>query len=317
MKITMPRKNLDKMLLIIDGSNLAHRAYSKYEGFKDYKGRNVGLIYGFLKILQSYIIRFNPKYLLVTFDTKESKSSNFRNELLGSYKIHREKNLKFDHEDFTAQSMVVKKILKYLNVPVVWDSVGLGHESDDYIGYFAKEHSKWHNKVTIISSDKDFCQLINENVKIFNPFKSVLILKRNCREVQGYSPEECVDYLCLLGDKSDDIPGYRGIGEVKARQFLDQFGSIQAFLDDPKATFKGIDRDGLKDLYERNTELIDIDIALERHPLKDIPIIYHKTDKIAQKRLKDIFNEYKFRSFLDPTFINTFKGLKQWHPKNN
>ena len=110
----MPRKNLDKMLLIIDGSNLAHRAYSKYEGFKDYKGRNVGLIYGFLKILQSYIIRFNPKYLLVTFDTKESKSSNFRNELLGSYKIHREKNLKFDHEDFTAQSLVLKKILKYL-----------------------------------------------------------------------------------------------------------------------------------------------------------------------------------------------------------
>ena len=84
--ITMPRKNLDRSLLIIDGSNLAHRAYHKFANMR-YEGQKTGMIYGFLRLLQQYAIRFRCKYIIVTFDTKQSKSSNFRNELLGSYKI--------------------------------------------------------------------------------------------------------------------------------------------------------------------------------------------------------------------------------------
>lgn len=270
-----------------------------------------------MKILQPYVIRFHPEYLIVTFDTKQSKSSNFRNELLGSYKIHRSENLRVDHEDFNNQMKVVKKILKYLNIPVVWDNKGLGHESDDYIGYYAMEHSRNRGKVTIVSSDKDFCQLLGPNVKIFNPFKETLINSHTCRDIMGYSPEECVDYLCLLGDKSDDIPGYKGIGEIKARQFLDQFGSIEKFLRNPKAEFKGIDRDGLADLYERNLELISLEVALERHPLKKIPIKYSPIDSIQTEKLKDIFRDYKFKSLMTSDFIKPFEKLKTWHPKKN
>ena len=296
----------DKLLMIIDGSNLAHRSYQKFENLKSKKGEKTGLIYGFMRLLQSYIIRFRPTYVIVTFDTQQSKESNFRKDLLGGYKIHRS-NISMDYESFNKQSRSVRRILKLLNIPVIWDSKGLGHESDDYIGYYALNHK---GKVLIISSDKDFCQLIDSRVKVFNPFKECIINKGNCLEVMGYEPNECVDYLCLIGDKSDDIPGYRGIGPVKARQFLTQFGSIENYLSNPDNTFKGIDYDGLEDLYRRNKLLIDIRVALEKYKLKRIPIIYSRKNTINREKLVSIFKNYSLSSFITLEYLKPFKKLK-------
>lgn len=307
-RTTFNSKNRKKLLMIVDGSNLAHRAFQKFENLKSANGEYTGLIYGFLRSLNSYIFRFQPTYVIVTFDTKQSKSSNFRNNLLGGYKEHR-KRISMDYESFNKQSRVVRKILKYLNIPVVWDSKGLGHESDDYIGYYAKKHP---GKVVIISSDKDFCQLIDGTIKVFNPFKETVINSNNCIEVMGYSPEECVDYLCLLGDKSDDIPGYRGMGPKRIRQFLDKFGSIAEFLKDPSNEFKGIDYDGLQDLYKRNRILIDLDVALEKYPLKKIPIIYSKRNEVQLDKLLKLFNIYSFQSFKSNTFLEPFNNLQVW-----
>ena len=301
-------KNRQRLLLIIDGSNLAYRAFQKFEKLKSPSGEKTGLIYGFLRSLNAYIIRFQPTYVIVTFDTKESKSSNFRNKLLGGYKNHR-KNISIDYESFSNQLKVVKKIIKYLNIPYIWDSKGLGHESDDYIGYYAKAHN---GKVVIVSSDKDFCQLIDSTTRVFNPFKETIINPTNCKEVMGYSPEECVDYLCLLGDKSDDIPGYYGMGPVKIRKFLDQFGSIENFLSDPDNEFKGIDYDGLQDLYKRNKTLIDLEVAIKEYPLSKIPIVYHKPNKINTEALIELFTEYSFQSFRSESFLEPFNKLKQW-----
>lgn len=299
----------DKLLLLIDGSNLAYRAFQKFELLKARDGRKTGLIYGFMRLLNSYITRFRPTYVIVTFDTKKSKSSNFRNGLLGGYKIHRKNNLSMDYEEFNRQVRSVKKMLKYLNIPVVWDSKGLGHESDDYIGYYALKHK---GKVIIISSDKDFCQLISKNIKIYNPFKETIIQEKTCMDVMGYNPNECVDYLCLIGDKSDDIPGYIGMGPVKTRSFLNEFGSIENFLSDDTKEFKGIDREGLKDLYERNKTLIDIRIALEKYPLKNIPIIYSKVNKIQRGKLREEFKKYTLSSFMTDNFLKPFLKLRPW-----
>lgn len=300
-------KTEDRLLMIVDGSNLAHRAFHKFKNLS-HNGIQTGLIYGFLRILQSYLVRFRPTYVLVTFDTHESKSSNFRNKLLGSYKIHREKDLSIDYESFNKQTKAVKKILSYLNIPVIWDSKGLGHESDDYIGHFAIKHG---GKVIIISSDKDFCQLLSNRVKIFNPSKETLVLEKTCKSIMGYSASECVDYLCLLGDKSDDIPGYKGMGEKYTRMFLDEFGSIDNFLLDNKAKFPRIDRECLEDLYNRNKAIIDIRLALEKYPLKSIPIYYpSKKDREEQdKKLKKLFIKYGTLSFLSPIFKEVFDNL--------
>jgi len=86
-------------------------------------------------------------------------------------------------------------------------------------------------KVIIISSDKDFNQLIGKDVKINNPRKDEMIHHGNCKELFGYSPEETVDYLSMVGDTSDDIKGIPGIGPVKARKILDEYGTLDKFLE--------------------------------------------------------------------------------------
>lgn len=302
-----------KLLLLVDGSNLAHRAYQKFKNLKTPAGLNTGLVYGFMRLLSGYTARFRPTHLIVTFDTKQSKATNFRNNLLGSYKEHRRDNAKkldIDYEDFNRQLKSIKKMLKYMRVPVVWDSKGLGHESDDYIAHYTFTHP---GKVMIISSDKDFCQLISKRVKIYNPFKETIIQEKTCFDIMGYTPKECVDYLCLLGDKSDDIPGYMGMGPVRIREFLTEFGSIKKFISNPGNEYRGIDRDALEDLYSRNKVLIDLKVALRKYPLDKIPIIYSREKKINEPKLRALFKEYSLISFLTPDFINPFKKLIPWH----
>ena len=312
MKRRLKMKNKDRLLLLVDGSNLAYRAYKKFEKLKSRDGRNTGLIYGFMRLLNSYIIRFRPTYVIVTFDTEKSKSSNFRKKLLESYKEHRKKQqISMNYDDFNSQIHSVKKILKYLNIPIVWDNVGLGHESDDYIGYYALKHK---GKVVIVSSDKDFCQLIDKRVKIFNPFKESIINFKSCKDIMGYTPEECVDYLCLIGDKSDDIPGYKGIGPVKARKFLDEFGSIENFIKMDQE-FSGIENEGLAMLYKKNLVLLDIRIAIKKYPITNIPIYYNKRNEILIDKLQGQFSKFSLNSFLTVDFLEPFKRLKQW--KNN
>ena len=137
----------------------------------------------------------------------------------------------------------------------------------------------------------------------------------------GYKPTECVDYLCLVGDKSDNIPGYIGIGEVKARKFLDEFGSIQNFLDSD-GEFPGIEKEGLKDLYERNKPIIDLREALKQYPIKKnkVPMerYYlknqpHRKVTFSMKELFKLASKYYLEYYLDEKYVEPFKKLKRWH----
>lgn len=306
------RKSKSGKMVIVDGSNLAFRAYMKFKKLKNFEGNNVGLIYGFLRILSQYMTRFRGSYLVVGFDTKESKSSNFKKVLLPEYKAHRTKSsrrLDMDFEDFNQQLRSVRKCLKYLGVPIVWDKEGLGHEADDYIAYIALNHP---DKVLVISADKDFCQLIDDRIKVFNPFKDRTLSSSTCKSVMGYTPEECVDYLTLVGDSSDDIPGYVGIGPVKTRSFLDKFGSIENFLKSRDNTFPGIDYDALEHVKKRNYQLIDLKHCFKLKPVKKFPIIYPKGEGVDKERLKKVFLRYQFKSFLTEDFLKPFKKLKPW-----
>lgn len=296
-----------RMLMVVDGSNLAHRSYHKFLNLKSTRGVKTGLVYGFLRILGSYLTRFKPSHLVVTFDTKQSKESNFRNELLEGYKKHRGR-ISMDYEDFNAQMKLLKRILKLLGVQMIWDKEGLGHESDDYIAKLALEHK---GKVIIISSDKDFCQLLSERVKIFNPSKEELIHPQTCEKIMGYPSEQCVDYLILNGDKSDDIPGYYGMGEKKTKAFLDLYGSIETFLSSVKSEFKGIDKGQLRDLYKKNKELIDLRLAITNYPIKTIPWVKVSTT-IHKERLFKVLDKYTLRSFKIKDFLEPFTKLQRY-----
>lgn len=292
--------------MLIDGSNLAYRAYYRFKKLK-FKDIPTGLVFGFLRQLWIYITRFQPNDIIVIFDTSKSKKSNFRNKLLPDYKGNRKQDLSFNIEDFNGQLIKVRKILRRLGIKVVWDNEGLKHETDDYIAYYTQKHE---GKCVIISGDKDFCQLISPSVKMLKVQgeKDNLIYESNCKEIMGVEANQFADYLTMVGDNSDNIKGYFGIGEVKGKQFFEQFKSIKSFLLTPTATFKGIDKDGLRDLYNRNKYLVNLKKALKKYPIKKVPLI--KPRQFNYDKIIAMFEEYGLKSFTLDDFLKPFKQLQ-------
>lgn len=298
-------KNKKNSLLIIDGENLLHRAYHKFLKFKSADGVPTGAIYGFLKILHSNMFRFGPEYVIITFDNGRSK---YRTKVLPEYKSGRKK-LGMDYDSLQFQKKVIMKILKRLNVPYVFDKKFVNHyEADDYIALFT---NLFKGDITILSSDKDFHQRINKRVKVMSPSKDVLISEANCKKLTGYNPNQCVDYLSMVGDDSDSIPGYRGIGEKKATALLEKYGSLSAFLNSGNYE-PGIVKQLLLEVMEKNRMLIDLEYFINANKLKkaDIPVVYGKG--VNADKLKMLFNKYTLSSFQSNEFINSFKELSVW-----
>ena len=282
----------------MDGCNLLHQSFHKFEKLKSTDGKPSGAIFGFFKSLHMYIDRFNPKEVYITFDNGHSE---FRDKLNPNYKGHR-KNLSIDYESLQLQKAEIMKILRYLRINYIFDkNKSYNYEGDDFLAYLVlKKFNK--DKVTIVSSDKDFNQLISSSVKIFNPRKEQYVREDNCKDLFEYSPEETVDYLSLVGDKSDDIEGYPGMGPKKTRTFLDKYCSIKNYLKDH-------DDEKMKAVYEKNRQLIDLKWYINNIPLKSLPMKRYKDKNIKLEKFKEICISYSLSSFLTNNFINIFEQL--------
>ena len=288
-----------KHVLLIDGENILHQSFHKFEKLKSTDGKPSGAIFGFFKSLHMYIDRFNPKEVYITFDNGHSE---FRDKLNPNYKGHR-KNISIDYESLQLQKAEIMKILRYLRINYIFDkNKSYNYEGDDFLAYLVLK--KFNNdKVTIVSSDKDFNQLISSSVKIFNPRKEQYVREDNCKDLFEYSPEETVDYLSLVGDKSDDIEGYPGMGPKKTRTFLDKYGSINNYLKDH-------DDEKMKAVYEKNRQLIDLKWYINNITLKSLPIKRYKDKNIKLEKFKEICITYSLASFMTNNFIKVFQELK-------
>lgn len=288
-----------KHVLLIDGENILHQSFHKFEKLKSTDGRPSGAIFGFFKSLHMYIDRFNPKEVYITFDNGHSE---FRDKLNPNYKGHR-KNISIDYESLQLQKAEIMKILRYLRINYIFDkNKYYNYEGDDFLAYLVlKKFNK--DKVTIVSSDKDFNQLISSSVKIFNPRKEQYVREDNCKDLFEYSPDETVDYLSLVGDKSDDIEGYPGMGPKKTRNFLDKYGSIKNYLKDH-------DDEKMKAVYEKNRQLIDLKWYIKNIPLKSLPIKRYKDKNLKLEKFKEICITYSLASFMTNNFIKVFQELK-------
>ena len=288
-----------KHVLLIDGENILHQSFHKFEKLKSTDGRPSGAIFGFFKSLHMYIDRFNPKEVYITFDNGHSE---FRDKLNPNYKGHR-KNISIGYESLQLQKAEILKILRYLRINYIFDkNKSYNYEGDDFLAYLVlKKFNK--DKVTIVSSDKDFNQLISSSVKIFNPRKEQYVREDNCKDLFEYSPEETVDYLSLVGDKSDDIEGYPGMGPKKTRIFLDKYGSIKDYLKDH-------DDEKMKAVYEKNKQLIDLRWYIKNIPLKSLPMKRYKDKNLKLEKFKEICITYSLASFMTNNFIKVFQELK-------
>jgi DNA polymerase-1 len=197
------------------------------------------------------------------------------------------------------------KILRMLRIKYLFDkNNSTGFEGDDLLAYLYFKKVSKECLVTIVSSDKDFNQLLTtDRVKIFNPRKEEYVRQTNCESLFGYTPYETVDYLSLVGDSSDDIPGFPGIGPVKARKFLDKWQSIAKYLE------LNAD-DKMKAVYDRNKQLIDLKWFVDNHSLDiDKVLKTYTRRKINYEKFREVCIEYSFNSFMTDIFIEPFKKL--------
>lgn len=292
-------KNKKNKVLLVDGNNLLHRVYHQYKSMRSEDGKLSSMVFGFPYVLNSQINLHRPNKVCVVFDGGRSKR---RLEILPNYK-NREKKDDFDYENFISQKETVMQLLKYLGIDVYTYPK---EEADDVIGILARKYGR-SSQVVIVSADKDFNQLINKNVSVWNPHKKERITHLNCKKLTGYEPEQCVDYLSLLGDTSDKIPGYKGIGEKTAIKFLEYAGSIQNYLDDKTLKFR-IDRQVLADLYIINKELIDIKYFVTKNKLK-LKNVNITKGEYNQKEVRYICADHSITKIQKPEVLNTFKKL--------
>jgi len=292
---------MSKKLLIFDGNHLAYRAFYKFSNLRTLDKVNTSIVYGMPYIAESIIRRLSPDKVFLTFDGGRSK---FRLDVLPSYK-ERDKKLGFDAEDFFRQKDLGKEIFKAFGIQVAQKK---HYEADDLIAMITRRYVDNGYQIIIVSGDKDFNQLISEKVNVYNVSKNKAYSVDNCKEELGYEPEQCVDYLTLLGDKSDNIPGYPGIGPVKAVQFLEEFGSIKEFLNST-AKFGKVDKEKLEEIWKRNKKLIDLKYFYRRF-LRTESIPWENPDATMDlDKLRKICGANEINSFLKPQFINTFKQI--------
>lgn len=220
-------------LILVDGSSYLFRAYHSPPHLTNAQGEATGAIYGVVNMLNSLLRQYQPSQMVVVFD---AKGPTFRNELYADYKAHRPPM----PDDLRSQIEPLHQIIQALGVPLLVIS---GVEADDVIGTLATQASKAGRHVLISTGDKDMAQLVDAHVTLINTMTDTLLDPAGVKEKFGVGPELIIDFLALMGDKSDNIPGLPGVGEKTAQALLQGIGSIDCLyqrLDDIAALgFRG------------------------------------------------------------------------------
>ena len=215
----MSTKQKDNFLILIDGTAYLYRAFHALPPLTNKQGENTGAIHGFLKALFKIIEDFAPEHIGLVFD---AKGKNFRHDIYSDYKANRSKM----PDELSEQIPKLYEILELLGYPpIIIDGV----EADDVIGTLSKQFRKT-KVVRIFSGDKDFAQLVNSSVAIINPITLETMDEVAVKKKFGIDAKHIIDYLALVGDKSDNIPGLPGVGSKTASRLINQYGSVENII---------------------------------------------------------------------------------------
>lgn len=251
-------------LLIIDGHAFAYRAFFAIRGLSSPSGQPTNAIYGFIKMFEKLEANFLPSHTVVVWDGGLDED---RVEGLVDYKAQRDPM----PNDMEVQ---LDEIVTYLEANGIASICDDGIEADDRIGQLAKRAEEDGYDVAIASSDKDFFQLINDRVKMLNPAdKSGEPMDADAVEAKtGVRPHQIVDWLSLVGDAADNIPGVPGIGVKTAASLLNEFGSVDGIYERLAEVKREKQREALaasKKDVRRNQELVALKLDLPGEPQLD------------------------------------------------
>lgn len=210
-------------LYILDASGYLYRSYFAIRQMTNSKGESTNALFGFIRSVLKLIKDFSPTHVVAVFDGPNNGSA--RTSMYADYKAHRKKT----PEDLLYQIIWAQKFCRLMGIPELMEP---GVEADDTMGSVAQWAAQQGCTSYLCTSDKDMCQLVNEQILILNTFKENLILgTEEVTQQFGVTPSQMVDYLAIMGDASDNIPGLTGFGPKTAADLLKQFGSLDYLLE--------------------------------------------------------------------------------------
>ena len=211
-----------KSLFLIDATAFCYRAFYALSGLSTSAGQPTNAVYGFINILHKILKEQKPDYLVCCFDLSRD---TFRLKKFAEYKMQRPQM----PDGLIRQIPIIKEIVLAYGIPLFEKK---GFEADDLIASLAKEAAKKEISVTIVSSDKDILQLVDQRISVFSPYQDSGVLYDPAKVVErfGVSPKMVADIIALAGDTADNLPGVPGIGDKTAQKLIVEFGSLDKLL---------------------------------------------------------------------------------------
>jgi DNA polymerase-1 len=275
-----------KTLLLIDGSSYLYRAFHAMPDFRNKTGFPTGVIYGVLNMLQNTHKKYESSYSVCVFD---AKGKTFRNDIYSKYKANRPKM----PDDLSIQIAPLHKAIKAMGWPIY---IKEGVEADDVIGTLAKKANEENISVTISTGDKDLAQLVNNKTALVNTMTNEYLDIEGVKSKFGVGPDLIIDYLTIIGDKADNIPGVEKVGPKTALKWLNEFNSLDNIIKNSEK-ISGAVGENLKsalDWLPIAKDLISIRSEL------DIEVSWDQFKKSPEDKnaLKKMYQEFNFSSWL-------------------
>lgn len=276
-----------KKLIIVDISNFIFRAFYAIRPLHTPEGIPVNAVYGVLSMVHNLIAKHKPTHILIAKDTKEG---SFRKEVYTEYKANRSE----PPDDLAPQFAIVDELITVMGMCEIKIA---RYEADDIIGSVALQWKSHFDEILIASGDKDLMQFVDGPIKILDTMKDKTFGREDVKDKMGVYPEQIVDYLSLIGDSSDNIPGVAGIGPKGAQGLLEEFGNLEAVLEN-------IDRIKNKRCQTALSEHKK-DAILSKELVKivtDLPLKFIPTETAFELKLtpalEEFLNRMGFRSWL-------------------
>lgn len=273
-------------LVLVDGSSYFFRAFHALPPLSNSKGQALGAVYGVVNMVKKLIKDYQPERFAIVFD---AKGKTFRNDLYPDYKANRPPM----PDELASQYKPMLDILDAMGFPLI---IIDGVEADDVIGTLAVMATEEGIDTVISTSDKDIAQLVNQHVSLINTMSNTSMDEEGVEDKFGVLPDKIIDYLALIGDKSDNVPGVDKVGPKTAVKWLKEYGSfdnIVAHADEIKGKVGENLRASLDYLPLSRTLVTikcDLDLSLSLDALR--------TEEQDNDRLLDLFTQYEFKSWL-------------------
>ncbi len=276
----------DRPVVLVDGSSYLFRAFHALPPLETSKGQPTGAVKGVISMIRRLQQDYPDSPIAIVFDPR---GKTFRHELYADYKANRPEM----PEDLASQIRPIHDIIRAMGLPLLIEE---GMEADDVIGTLANEATDKGVDVIISTGDKDMAQLVSDHVSLINTMTDTHMDRDGVKEKFGVTPEQIVDYLALVGDSVDNIPGVTKCGPKTAAKWLQQYGNLDHLMEHADE-IKGKIGDNLRDALEQlplSRELARIRTDLElSHGVEELDPEPADTDQ-----LRDLFQEMEFRSWI-------------------